>query len=191
MPGTGQHRSAGIHSTFQPGRRALDDVPWMAPRREPQRLRQPPRAPPGACRWRRGESPSDSDSRRTPRPAPVDVAAAGAARAPATPTAASLPTRRRSMAPLPARRGFQELLQPPRSPCGAGRCRRGEGPSDSNSRRAPRPAPVDGAAARAPATQTAIWPASPGACPPEARTPCQRLAGRELENSSSPANAAF
>jgi len=135
---------------------------------------------PGASRWRRGEGPSDSDSRRAPRPAPVDVAAAGAARAPATPTAASLPTRRRSMAPLPARRGFQELLQPPRSPCGAGRCRRGEGPSDSNSRRAPRPAPVDGAAARAPATQTAIWPASPGACPPEARTPCQRLAGREL-----------
>ena len=110
---------------------------------------------PGASRWRRGEGPSDSDSRRAPRPAPVDGAAA---RAPATQTAAARPARRRSMSPRPARRGPQRLRQPPRSPHGAGRwrrCRRGEDFRNSYSRLAPRAAPVDAAAARAPATPTA------------------------------------
>jgi len=48
----------------------------MALRQEPQRLRQPPRAPPGDNQWRRCEDPGYSDSSRAPRPAPVDGAAA-------------------------------------------------------------------------------------------------------------------
>jgi hypothetical protein len=97
----------------------------MARRQEPHRLRQLPRAPHGAGRWRSGESPADSDTCRAPQTATVDGAAA------------------------------RRLRQLQRAPHGAVGCCSGKSPADSDSYRAPRTAPVDGAAVRAPQAQAA------------------------------------
>jgi hypothetical protein len=142
----------------------------MAQRREPRRLRQLPRAPHGAGRWRSGESPADSGSCCAPRTAQVDGAAA---RAPTTQTTAARPARRQSMAQgreprrlrrlprAPHGRSMARQREPrrhrqlPRASHGAGRWRRGESPADTGSCSAPRMSPVNGAAASASPSQTA------------------------------------
>ena len=137
-----------------------------------------PQAQAAAARpaWRRSmaqrKSPAYSDSCRAPRTAPVDGAAATALK---TQAAEARPARRRSMAQRREPRRLRQLppallgagrwrggetreprrhRQLPRAPHGASRWHGGKSPTDSDSYRAPRTAPVDGAAARAPPTQT-------------------------------------
>jgi len=85
----------------------------IAPKRELQRLRQPPRAPPGPGRWCSGEGSSDPDSRRAPDDGRW----------------------RRGKSPSDSDNR--------RAPPGAGRWLRSEDPGNSDRSRAPRPAPVD------------------------------------------------
>jgi len=56
---------------------------------------------------------------------------------------------------MPSQRGRQQPRQSPRAPPDDGRLRRGKSPSDSDSRRAPHLATINGAAARTPAIQIA------------------------------------